>query len=63
MFDVSQRGRALGRENRDMASRKPDHAKAMLETLVELASGQGEAERFDLTPEQEQKLKNLGDLR
>ena len=63
MFDVSQRGRALGRENRDMTSRKPERAKAMLETLVELASGQGEAERFDLTPEQEQKLKSLGYLR
>jgi arylsulfatase A-like enzyme len=63
LFDVSQAGRALAAENRDVTSRHPALAKEMDAMLSELASKKGQAESFQLTPEQEQKLKSLGYLR
>ena len=63
LFDVSQAGRALARENEDVTSSHPALAEAMGAMLADMASEKGQAESFQLTPDQEQKLKSLGYLR
>lgn len=63
LFDVSQEGPALASEKNDMASSHPDLVESMKAALAELASRKGQADSFELTPEQEQKLKSLGYLR
>jgi arylsulfatase A-like enzyme len=63
LFDVRQAGPAFASENVDVASRRPALVKEMDAMLSELAANTGEAESFQLTPEQEQKLKSLGYLR
>ena len=63
LFDVSQVGQALAAESRDVTSSHPDLAKAMAALLADMVSKKGQAESFELTPEQERKLKSLGYLR
>ncbi|MFP6655012.1 MAG: sulfatase [Myxococcota bacterium] len=62
LFDVSQTSSALAMEDEDVASLHPDLVASMAAVLDTLVSRKGEAESFDLTPEQERKLKSLGYL-
>ena len=63
LFDVSQTGRLLAAEDRDVSSSHAVLARTLGKALAELAAKKGLAENFELTPEQEQKLKSLGYLR
>jgi hypothetical protein len=63
LFDVSQSGWALATEKENVISRHRDLEITMGSLIAEIASKKGQAETFELTPEQEQKLKSLGYLR
>ena len=62
LYDVSQKGPRLAREKKDMTADHPDLVLSMAKLLEDMAENKGEAESFDLTPEQERKLKSLGYL-
>jgi arylsulfatase A-like enzyme len=62
LFDVRQRGPRFARERRNAAADHPELVKALGEKLEMMAAKRGEAEHFDLTPDQEQRLKSLGYL-
>lgn len=62
LFDVSQTGSEFAMEEQDAALRHPDVVSSMTAVLDALVARKGEAESFDLTPEQERKLKSLGYL-
>jgi arylsulfatase A-like enzyme len=62
LFDVSQSGPGLARESKDVTDSYPGIVQSMSETLEELAANKGQADRFELTPDQERRLKSLGYL-
>jgi len=62
LFDVTQSGPRLARENQDETSRQVALKHSMDAMLAKIASRKGEAESFELSPEQKRKLKSLGYL-
>ncbi len=62
LFDVSQNGPRLAGEGKDVRSSHPEIAESLSKTLEELAANKGQADRFELTPDQERRLKSLGYL-
>jgi arylsulfatase A-like enzyme len=62
LFDVSQSGPRLARESSDVTSKHPEIVEALSEILEDLAANKGQADHFDLSPDQERRLKSLGYL-
>jgi arylsulfatase A-like enzyme len=62
LFDVSQSGPRLAREGKDLTSRHPEIVASLSDMLEELAANKGQADSFELTPDQERRLKSLGYL-
>lgn len=62
LFDVSQTGPKLARESKNMTSSHPEIVEELSEMLEELAANKGQADSFELTPDQERRLKSLGYL-
>lgn len=62
LFNVRQHGPALAREAQDVSARHPDVVARLAALLEVMSTRKGEAESFELSPEQERKLKSLGYL-
>lgn len=62
LFDVSQGGPRLANENRDVKASHPEIVEELSGMLEELAANKGQADSFELTPDQERRLKSLGYL-